>query len=143
MGRALAAEAEATLEETIGVEAAREILIAAEELDDTPESPGGVNPLLDDSSSEGGSFGTDGSSKSVDVDASPSPAGAKEREPDEQQQQWQPQETGQGNQGDRHRARTQREVGEELFAGSLEAMRVSGVDMSQVDDALSQMGLGD
>jgi hypothetical protein len=103
LGKALAAEAEATLEETIGVEATKEILIAAEELDDTP--PG--NPLLDDSDDDGGSFG--------------SPGG------------------GGGGGGGARTEKTEREVGEELLAGSLEAMRVSGVDMSQMNDVLTQM----
>lgn len=53
-GRGLAAEAEATLEEIIGEDATKEILIAAEELDDNPPP----NPLDDDSSSEAGSFGS-------------------------------------------------------------------------------------
>jgi len=147
LGRALAAEAEATLEETIGVEATREILIAAEELDDTPEPHEGYP--LDDSSSEGGSFGTYGSSKSGDTAAAgrvrehqhQHEHGREQAHEHEHEQAHEQERGGAGHQGQArggYRARTEREVGEELLAGSLAAMRVSGVDMSQVDDILAQ-----
>ena len=119
------------------MEATREILIAAEELDDQdPESPsGGANPLLDDSSDEGGSFGTHGSSKSVPGD---------EREHEQERGQGQGQGQGQGRETAAAPAEASNiaegdDIGEDLLAGSLRAMRVSGVDMTRVNDAISEM----